>query len=92
MKALDVIGAELTVGSTRANGNRRRIGLAIGVGDHDPERIAPARRARNLEEDDVVTTGEDSDPARGDERTAGGAVGSARERFGVVARIHPRQV
>ena len=66
--------------------------LVVGIGDHDPERFAPAARAVDLDEGDVVAAGEDADPVGRDELAAGGAVDAVGERVEVVARIHRRQV
>jgi len=61
-------------------------------GDDDPEGLASAARAVDLDESDVVAPSEDADPVGGDEPAAGGTVDAVGERVEVVARIHRRQV
>ena len=97
-EALPVARAELTVSLPGSEGDGPIIGIGIALadvlvrGDHDPEGFASTARAMDLDEGDVVATGEDADPVRRDDLAASGAVDAVCERIEVVARIHRPQV
>lgn len=64
-------------------------GLIAGAGDDEAESRAEAGAAVDLEEDQLVTPGEEAEPFGGDALVADGAPKPVREREAVVQRIHP---
>jgi hypothetical protein len=91
---LEIVGADFAVGETGPHGDPVVVTGTPPVvgGDDDPERLAPAGRAVDLDEGDVVAPGEDADPGVRVEPAAGRAVDAGPERVQVVARIHRSEV
>ena len=71
-----------------------RTGAPSGAvaGDQEAERRAAAGGAGELDEGEVVASGEDPDPSGRDGRPAGGARGAVGERAGTIAGTHRRPV
>ena len=90
--AEEVVHVEDVVGA-----DRRRVRMPVDLGDEgfvgeEPEGGAAARGALDLEEEEVLATGQEADALTGDALLADGAGDTVEELAQVILWIHPQRV